>query len=212
MKKAFTLIELLVVIAIIAILAAMLMPALARARAMARRTSCVSTVKNTGVSYAFYLDENNDRYPDFETSGECIYELYDYDYVDDIGMFRCPNDADAEIKQSSAARSIYGSSYAQDAANPDPIDGIPSGCNSARVIYGDRGPEIHGTTCSLLFADSHAGYAEVNITDGTVANPLAPNDDTRVYVSETVSLGQAASVATKLIEASIDNDSLTPAP
>ena len=204
MKKAFTLIELLVVIAIIAILAAMLMPALARARSMARRTACVSAVKNTGVSYAFYLDENNDNYPDFETSGECLYELYDLDYVDGIEMFTCPNDSEPDLRSSSASRTILGASYAQDAANPDPIDGIPGGINSARVIYGDRGVAIHGTTCSLLFGDSHAGYADVDITHDQVANPLAPNDDTRVYVDEPGTLAEQG------LDASIDDNSLLP--
>lgn len=60
----FTLIELLVVIAIIAILAALLLPALSRAKQAARRATCVSQLKQQGVAWRIYLDENESRFPD----------------------------------------------------------------------------------------------------------------------------------------------------
>lgn len=63
MKKCFTLIELLVVIAIIAILAAMLLPALNRARASAHRTSCVSNLKTMNGGLMFYVNDNQDFLP-----------------------------------------------------------------------------------------------------------------------------------------------------
>lgn len=62
-KLKFTLIELLVVIAIIAILAAILMPALSQARERSRTAACTNSLKQLGLAFAQYLDSQNDWYP-----------------------------------------------------------------------------------------------------------------------------------------------------
>ena len=116
--KKFTLIELLVVIAIIAILAAMLLPALSKAREKALATSCLSNMKQLGVGMIMYINDNKGHFPftpcntstspwtackygwvrvhpDITSSEAARFPLEDgamFQYVGDKQVFACPAD------------------------------------------------------------------------------------------------------------------------
>ena len=112
MKKNFTLIELLVVIAIIAILAAMLLPALGKARDKAQAISCVNQMKQFGTATSMYVSDNKQIMPTWygdhamswaridyveagvlgSSTGTGVTEGALYQYIGDTNVYVCPTD------------------------------------------------------------------------------------------------------------------------
>lgn len=94
--RGFTLIELLVVIAIIAILAAMILPTLSRAKERARRATDMSNLRQVGLALWMYADQNNEKLPVFQNQGTWLWDLdaHAADAITDAGAKRkilyCP--------------------------------------------------------------------------------------------------------------------------
>ena len=90
-SRAFTLIELLVVIAIIAILAAMLLPALARAKESGKRISCLNNLRQLSLAAQMYVSENQGSYPPRSNTDRWPDKFYD-SYGKNLQLLRCPTE------------------------------------------------------------------------------------------------------------------------
>lgn len=172
MKRAFTLIELLVVIAIIAILAAMLMPAISGARGAAQRASCMANQRVMGLDVALYRNDKGDMFPawgvgvDSDAAGT-IHECFDSSlslalllpgYAESDSEFVCPGTGHGEthgIKwngeptttatpESCGLTSTF-TSYVSEQRDPDYlIDGqIIKNPGVTRAVAAD-GPDMEG--------------------------------------------------------------------
>lgn len=95
-NRGYTLIELTIVLAVIGVLAAILLPSLARAREAARRSSCMTNLMNLSLALHMYASEHEGTLPwsGGKDNGECLRALHS-NYLPVIDVFRCPSDSSA---------------------------------------------------------------------------------------------------------------------
>jgi len=159
----FTLIELLVVIAIIAILAAMLLPALKNAKDYAKKILCVNNLKSNGTAISFYTSDFNEYYPLSYNSGD-INERW-YKTVCNLGYMDVKNAVNV-IANPAVNNSVF--------ICPTDYDMIDNKHLHYAGYYGSYGPNL------ILFPQKNA----VNITNYKATNVKD--------VSKTVLLGESS--------------------
>jgi prepilin-type N-terminal cleavage/methylation domain-containing protein/prepilin-type processing-associated H-X9-DG protein len=112
--KAFTLVELLVVLAIIAILAALLLPAVNRARESGRGAACISNLRQVGIALQLYVDDNQQRLPVMRDRGSVTdtnlpsvpsVETVLRDPLSNTNVLRCPSDRQQIFEQTGSSYS-----------------------------------------------------------------------------------------------------------
>jgi len=156
-KAGFTLIELLVVIAIIAILAAMLLPALAKAKMKAQSIPCMNNSRQIALGWRMYADESGDRLPyagtdstgqrpnwvtgtlDFTANNPVNWDVNNdltkspvYPYVKSTKVWLCPGDKSTAIHNGAAVPRVRSISMSQVFGNGEWLNDGP---NSAQTVY-----------------------------------------------------------------------------
>ncbi|MDT8302009.1 MAG: type II secretion system protein [Sedimentisphaerales bacterium] len=137
-KRGFTLIELLVVIAIIAVLLAILMPAMRKIKEIARETACKSNLKNIGLAVAMYLDDYERKIPNTQSSNQFLW------FQNDGRTYRT----------AGSSGTYWGIYYKDYIKGQTKIFGCPSLQRTDRLIY-DAGNDPSGTIQHAAFGLNH---------------------------------------------------------
>ena len=167
LNVAFTLIELLVVIAIIAVLAALLLPVLGRAKEAGRSTVCISNLHQTGLALQIYVDGNNNRLPVMRdraagtnqpaTNAPPSVEVVLKSELGNTNVLRCPSDR-AEIFETTGSSYSWNSLLNGQNADKLVVLGMSFDPHAIPVFFDKenfhaaRGPS---KAVNYLYADGH---------------------------------------------------------
>ena len=180
--KGFTLIELLVVIAIISVLAAMLLPALSKAREMARAAKCISNLKQISLALSLYADDYNGLYP--YAAGTIAWDATDptdgtygwmqqlYSYIGNKKVYKCPSDRKSDYSYFLGTRAAYIDTGERTSVNRKrikyPSAFVLGGDTSYSFIEPDCDKDDYSQNCilypvhnrgvNILFADGHVKW------------------------------------------------------
>ncbi len=192
MKRLFTLLELLVVILIICIMAAMLLPALSRARETSQAAHCLNNMKQLGLAFMLYKIDNDDYFPKLHVSksgegkddGWIYYEkfpvpsagLFDvtkgtiYEYVNTPKTYLCEGDHSGS-NNSYSANSLMDNVKLEDICAPaDTLlileEGTPNSSDDGFfLVNSNRVANRHKNGSNYIFCDGHASFEKWNTTE-----------------------------------------------
>jgi prepilin-type N-terminal cleavage/methylation domain-containing protein/prepilin-type processing-associated H-X9-DG protein len=164
-SRAFTLIELLVVIAIIAVLAALLLPVLSRAKEQGRATACLSNLHQIGLGLQMYVEENGNKMPAIydaiiSTNSAARTNTIDVVLTNHLGspqVLRCPSDDKRLFEQTASSFSwnVLVNGQSADHLN---VMNITSDAHQIPLVFDKEGfhrARGRGKEYNFLYADGH---------------------------------------------------------